>query len=132
MVGLLIVAHDELAKALINTSKMIYGEVENLEAVSFVPGEGLEILKDKILKTTEKMDMKCGCIVLLDVFGGTPMNASIMALGKKEDIDFIHGVNMPMVLEVLAMRESMNVKELADIAVNAGKNGIGSIRLLND
>lgn len=130
MIGILIVAHNEYAKALIDTSKMIYGEVENIEAVSFVHGEGLEILKNKILDKIKTINTSDGCIVLLDVFGGTPMNASVMALGEREDVSFVYGTNISMLLEVLSRRESVGIRELTEIAINAGKESIGSVKNL--
>lgn len=129
MVGILIVAHSELGSALIETSKMIYGDSENLKAISFVHGEGLDILKNRIIDEVNKMEAENGCLVLLDVFGGTPMNASIMALGNRENVEFVYGVNMPMLLEVLSMKDTCNnIKELSDIAVKAGSDNIGRVK----
>lgn len=131
MIGILIVAHDQLGKALIDTSRMIYGDSENLKAVSFVHGEGLDILKNKIIDEVNEMETENGCMVLLDIFAGTPMNASIMALGDREDVEFVYGVNIPMLLEVLSMRDTCDVKELSNIALEAGGKSIGSVSKSN-
>lgn len=128
MKGIIIVAHNELSKSLIDTAQMIYGEAKNIEAISFVNGEGLEILQNKILNSLKNIDTEDGCLVLLDVFGGTPMNASVLALGNRDDVEFVYGVNIPMLLEVLAARENVDIKGLADIALEAGKNNIGTVR----
>jgi mannose/fructose-specific phosphotransferase system component IIA len=43
---------------------------------------------------------------------------------ETERLETVSGVNLPMLVEVLMLRESMSLQELADYAVESGKEGI--------
>ena len=61
--------------------------------------------------------------MLVDLFGGSPANAALRCLVEK-DFECIAGVNLPMLLEVLMLRESMNARDLAAHALQSGCTGI--------
>ena len=44
MVAIIIAAHGESAPALLGSTTMIVGDVDNVHAVTFVPGQGLDDL----------------------------------------------------------------------------------------
>lgn len=129
MIGLVIVTHHELSHALIKVVRMLSGEIENVEAVSLIEGEGLEDLKEKMMNAINKVDQGDGVLVLVDLFGGTTMNASALVAAEREDVEIVSGVNVPMLLSVALEREDVeDVKELAKIALESGKEGIVDVR----
>ena len=129
MIGLVIVTHHELAKALIKVVRMLSGEIENVEPVSLIEGEGLEDLREKMMNAINKVDKGDGVLVLVDLFGGTTMNASALVAAERKDVEIVSGVNVPMLLSVTLEREDVeDVKELATIALESGKEGIVDVR----
>ncbi|MGB4841473.1 MAG: PTS mannose transporter subunit IID, partial [Leptotrichiaceae bacterium] len=42
MINLIIATHGEMSKSILDLSKMVLGEYDNIEAVTFMPGEGTE------------------------------------------------------------------------------------------
>lgn len=63
-----------------------------------------------------------GALVLVDILGGSPANASsYLAL---QGVQVICGVNLPMLLELLIQRENSSQHELAAIALQAAKQGV--------
>ena len=45
---LIIAAHGQMAQEVVNSANMVFGGIENAEAVTFVPGENADDLKQKL------------------------------------------------------------------------------------
>ena len=76
----------------------------------------------QLKSTVKKMDSGNGVIILTDMFGGTPSNISLSLL-QEGKVDVLTGVNLPMLLRILGMREQ-DLAQLALEAKNAGIQGI--------
>jgi len=126
MIGIIVVAHGEMSNGLIETSKMIVGRAENITPVDLVEGEGPESLREKLQKAIESLDSGEGVMILLDLYGGTPSNVSAL-LARELNIEVVSGVNLPMLLEVIMKRKTQSLRELRQVAMNAGREGIRSI-----
>ena len=126
MIGIVVAAHGKMSKGLIGTSKLIVGHAENITSVDLLEGEGPESLREKLQKAIKSLDSGEGVMVLLDLYGGTPSNVSAL-LARELNVEVVSGVNLPMLLEVIMRRKSQTLKELREIAINAGREGIRSI-----
>jgi len=126
MLGIIVATHGEMSRGLIETSRLIVGRAEKIAAVELLEGEGPESLRDKLKKAVESLDSGEGVMVLLDLYGGTPSNVSAL-LARELKIEVVSGVNLPMLLEIIVKRASKNLKELRQVAMYAGKEGIRSI-----
>ena len=126
LIGIIVVAHGEMSNGLIETSKMIVGRAENITSVDLVEGEGPESLREKLQKAIESLDSGEGVMILLDLYGGTPSNVSAL-LARELNIEVVSGVNLPMLLEVIMKRKTQSLRELRQVAMNAGREGIRSI-----
>ena len=128
MIALIIGTHGEFSRELIESSKMIFGEQENISYITFKPGEGPEELTLKYKNELSKLNTKDGVLFLVDLFGGSPFNAaSVMALGD-DKMEVVSGVNLPMLLEVFGSRSFSNLEELVNVAVTVGKESIKSFK----
>ncbi|BES64036.1 PTS sugar transporter subunit IIA [Gottschalkiaceae bacterium SANA] len=125
MIGIIIAGHKEMAVALKAAAEMIYGELDQVEAVSFEHGEGLEEVKAKLQAAEDKLESDDGLLVLLDLFGGTPMNASAMTYGAREDVRLLVGVNLPMIFEAVEKRSTGSLDEIQDTILENAKRAIG-------
>lgn len=129
MIGIVVVSHMHFAEALLEAVRMIYGKPEKVIAVPLLEGEGLEDLKDKVLKAIDSVNDGDGVLVLVDLFGGTTMNVSALIATERRDIEIVAGVNLPMMLHVLFEREdAKGVRDLAEKAIYAGKEGVVDVR----
>ncbi|MGO9147208.1 MAG: PTS sugar transporter subunit IIA [Desulfomonilia bacterium] len=123
MVGIIIVAHGELARAFAETAQMIVGPAEAFKACSFVQGSDVDSLR-KMLKTSIKeVNRGAGVIILTDMFGGTPSNISLSFL-ENGKIEVITGVNLPMVITALTKRSGKDIGELARMLKEGGAKNI--------
>lgn len=121
-------AHGPSPKALLESSRMIIGDLPQVTAVSLMPGDSLKGLIDRLRRSCEEVESGDGVLILLDLFGGTPANAAALLMQQREKTHAVTGVNLPMLVEILLERKTHNkVEILAQTAVTAGKNGIINI-----
>ena len=124
MINLIVATHGKMSEETVNLTKMVLGESEQLDFVTFVPGEGPEDLIEKYNNIISKYDAE-GTLFLVDLFGGSPYNAACRVVAETKNTDVITGVSVPMLLEVLdAREETSDVSELVQVAKNSGINGI--------
>lgn len=115
---------------------MIFAHPEKIFPVSISSlATPVSDLRDDLLKVIDQANEGEGVLVLTDLFGGTPSNLSISALGIRP-IEIIAGVNLPMVLKAVSLREqfpSMSLSELSVLVEEAGKKQISiASRTLED
>lgn len=124
MIGILIVSHRQLGDALIDCVEFILGEKpEALTAISIDLRENAADLRAKIENGIRQVDKKHGVLILTDMFGGTPSNLSYAFL-EEGRIEVISGVNLPIVIKALNLREKKDLSELAEFLENFGKKSI--------
>lgn len=125
MIGVVIAAHGSLSTSLMESTSMILGDMEQVKTVSLVIGDGLEGLIDRVRVAVTEVNTGQGVVIFLDLFGGTPSNASVLITQEMDNVFAVTGVNFPMLAEVFTMRPGVDSpQELVDIAVSAGKNSI--------
>ena len=70
-----------------------------------------------------------GTLILCDLFGGSPFLTSAKLLKENSDhMELVTGVNLGMLLELMANIETASITELKDIALSSGKEGIIDIK----
>lgn len=131
MINILILSHCELTKELIKTAEVIAGKQENLFYIDQdIKNENLVSLQAKISEILDKINTEQGTLVLTDMLGGTPCNASVL-LTKKYNLEVLTGVNLPMILSaVFASRAVNTAKELADKVLTDGQKSIVNAKQL--
>lgn len=130
MIGIVVAAHGPLPEALLESAKMILGDTEQVAPLSLMPDDNLEGLVERMESTVEEVNTGGGVLILLDLFGGTPSNAATLLTQQMEDVHAVSGVNVPMLLETLMARKSINeAAELAESAANSGSQGIVNLAL---
>lgn len=128
MIALIIGAHGKFSKELLKSSELIYGHQNNVECVSFEPGEGLDDLIGKYKGALNNIEKNDGVIFMVDLFGGSPYNAASRVAITHDNMDVISGVNLPMLLEAYTKRESMSVDKLVEYLTSVSKDGIKSLK----
>lgn len=127
MVGIVIVSHGAMANGMLDAARMIVGEQEGMLAVSLEEMEDVEGLIEKIAAAVEKVDTGEGVLVLVDVFGASPFNASARLTLTRDKMDVITGMNLPMLLELAIHRQGSSLDELVKIALEAGSSSIKTL-----
>src|SRR5210317_769286 len=124
MIGIVIVTHCQLGDALIGAAEFIIGSrPESIESVSIDLSENAEKLRGKIDRGIQKVMGQEGVIILTDMFGGTPSNLSYSFL-EEGHIEVLSGVNLPILIQAVNMREKMELDQLAANLEAFGKKSI--------
>ena len=74
MVGIILASHGEFAEGILQSGAMIFGEQENVKAVTLMPSEGPDDVKAKMQEAIASFDNQDEVLFLVDLWGGTPFN----------------------------------------------------------
>lgn len=126
MVGIIIASHGEFANGIMQSGAMIFGEQENVAAVTLMPSEGPDDVKAKMKEAIAAFDDQEEVLFLVDLWGGTPFNqANSLFEEHKDKWAIVAGMNLPMLIEAYASRFSMNTAhEIAAHILVTAKEGV--------
>ena len=127
MFAIIVGTHGRLAEELLSSVEMIFGEVQNTAAVTFLPGEGPADITAKYEAALEKLDTSGGVLFLVDIFGGTPYNAACRIVINNEKYGIVTGASLPMLADMVnaqMMDEGTDIRALMEKAAGAGQKGI--------
>jgi PTS system mannose-specific IIA component len=128
MVKIVIVAHGEFAQELLSCAELISGKQPNLYAVKRGANDSLPQLKERIDSLLKSINDEDGTLILTDMVGGTPCNASA-PMCREFNTEVLAGVNLPMVLSaVFAGKTATSASELADKVLLDGQKSIISVK----
>ncbi len=99
MIGIVIVAHGELAKEWLNTVEHIVGKQAGVQAIVTKPGHDRENKQLEICAAANAVDQGNGVVVVTDLFGATPSNLCLRAC-MPEGRRMMFGANMPMLIKL--------------------------------
>jgi mannose PTS system EIIA component len=124
MVGILVLTHGELGVKFLDTARLIgLTSDEGLVALSIDPTASPDSLRDQVAKAISKINSGSGVLILTDLFGGTPTNVSLSFL-EEGKVEVVTGLNLPMLIKCANAREGYDLKGLAQLAADAGKENI--------
>ncbi|MCZ6812741.1 MAG: PTS sugar transporter subunit IIA [Alphaproteobacteria bacterium] len=123
VVGLVLVTHGAVGVALLEALENIVGGQDNVVSVSIQPDDDVEARRAEILDAIARVGAGGGCILMTDMFGGTPSNLALSAMGE-EAVDVIAGVNLPMLIKFASVRTSAPLADVVTQVQDAGRKYI--------
>ncbi len=126
MVGIILASHGEFAKGILQSGSMIFGEQENVKAVTLMPSEGPDDLRKKLQDAIATFENQDEVLFLVDLWGGTPFNqANALFEEHKDKWAIVAGLNLPMLIEAYGARLSMeSAHEIAANILTSAKEGV--------
>ena len=138
MIGLVLVSHGRLADEFRDAVEHVMGAQNQFETVAIGPEDDIDSRGDEILAAAGRVDTGDGVIICTDMFGGTPSNLAIAAMGAREDggaggaIEVLAGMNLPMLVKLAGIRSRETLPQCALIGQEAGRKYINvASRVLN-
>jgi len=105
-VHVILSSHGLFAQEALNAATMIIGEPRlETSVVSVTEGRSMEECYAELADIFEQIPATDEILILVDIFGGTPSNITSMLLlseGNEERIQAYTGLNLPMLIELLA------------------------------
>ena len=123
MVGVLVISHGKFAEELVNAAKIIVGETEGLEALSFGWHDEVDAAEKQLSEAIERVDNGKGVLVMTDMFGGTPTNLALSVL-EEGKVEIVTGVNLPMLIKCTNLRDETDLHGVAARISEEGRKAI--------
>jgi mannose/fructose/sorbose-specific phosphotransferase system IIA component len=128
MIGIVLISHGNFAEGLLDAAKMITGEVEQIACIGLQPKDDIDQLVERIQEAVNGVDASEGVLLMVDLFGASPFNASgRLVLAQQDKLDLVTGMNLPMLVEILIAREGLSLEEASKMALDAGKSGVSRL-----
>ena len=125
MKGIVITSHGPMAQGILDTSKLFFGDQPQMVACCLNADDNPDEFVEVLQKAVDEVDTGDGVIVFCDMLFGSPCNCMARIIGEdleNDRIKVLTGVNLAMILQILAVREAgdIDVEEL----LKAGNDGI--------
>lgn len=121
--GVVIITHGSLGESLLETCRMITGQISGLTSVTVGSKDDVDMVRGKISKAIEEVRGPDGVILFVDMFGGTPSNIALSYLAGK-DVEVVTGVNLPMLTKLFAFGPEMSLHDAAVLLRDYGREHI--------
>lgn len=121
--SLILMSHGNLASALIESTKMILGDLSDYDIVSMQVDDTFNDVEEKLISVLNKHKDK-NILIMIDIYGGTPFNIASKFYRKNDNICLISGVNLDMVIEYFSSDMHDNTKKLIDELISVSKDSI--------
>ncbi len=119
MIGVVIVAHGGLANEYLAAIEHVVGKQAGILAISIAAECDRAAKQAEICDAANSVDAGDGVIVVVDMFGGSPANLSMMACAETKR-KILYGANLPMLIK-LAKSRNMAVDNAIETSMAAGK-----------
>ncbi len=124
MVGFVLTGHGQFSNGLASAIDMVAGDQEAFKVVPF-EGSQAATYGDDLRQAIVELSETCeGVLVFVDLLGGTPFNQAMMIAQDVENLQIVTGTNLPMLIELLFLRNGATLGDLAEQAVSVGTAGI--------
>ena len=123
MIGVVIVTHGNLAREFRAALEHVVGPQEQIGTICIQPDDDMEERRLAILKAIAAVNLGDGCVLLTDMFGGTPSNLAISVMDDAH-VEVIAGINLPMLVKLARVREECTMEEAIKMAQDAGRKYI--------
>lgn len=116
-----LVSHGELAHGMHTALKMLSGESrEDVLSVGLEDGMGADVFVENVKKCLSVVSEDDEILLFADLVGGSPLtNAAntIAELGLMERTVMIGGMNMPLALSAVLMKDTMETADLVEMLI---------------
>ena len=128
MIGIVLISHGNFAVGLLDAADMITGEAEKIACIGLQPMDDVDQLVDRIQDAVDQVNDGDGVLLMVDLFGASPFNAGgRLFLEKKDHLELVTGMNLPMLVELLVAREGLDLDGASQMVLQAGVSGINRL-----
>lgn len=132
----LLVSHGTLAHGLHRALDMMAGEGrKDILSTSLENGMSTDTYESNVKELIEPITNEDEIIVLADIIGGSPLTIAIKTLSDRGLLDRVvafGGVNFPLALNTVLMKDSMEIKELKKYVINESRMAIDELVLFSE
>ena len=123
MFGIVLVSHGAIGAEMLVAVNEIVGPQAQAKAISIASDQDMDQCRNEILASIKEVNTGDGVVLLTDMFGGTPSNLAISVMPKTQSV-VLAGVNLPALIKLATVRDSMNLLDAVNEAASAGRKYI--------
>lgn len=123
-IGIVIVAHGQLAQEYRAAVEHVVGTQSNIVAVSIAAEYDRNGKETEIRRAAESVDFGRGVVIATDLFGSSPSNLALRAC-TSSDRKIVYGMNLPLLIK-LSQSKKLSLSVAVDLALTAGRKYIDS------
>ena len=127
MISVFIISHGAFGRELLKTAESIVGKQESVFTLELAQEDSLDTLKASIKELLDDLPGSDGALILSDMLGGTPCNASLV-FSQEYNIEIASGLNLYMLISALVNRKMMPLAQLVEKVINDGKKNIANVK----
>jgi len=129
-VGVLIVAHDQLGRVLLDTAVGTLGHCPlPVEVLAVTRDMDPDLLVAQGREMLARLNLGAGVLVLTDMYGSTPGNIACR-LQESDDVQVVSGLNLPMLFRVFNY-PTLDLQGLTEKALSGGSAGVLHCNLMS-
>ena len=121
-IGIVIVAHGQLAHEYRAAVEHVVGPQPNIVAVSIAAECDRNNKELEICEAVDSVDNGRGVVIATDLFGSSPSNLSLKACATKNR-KIVYGMNLPLLVK-LSQSKNLSLSSAVDLALSAGRKYI--------
>ncbi|MEZ5652634.1 MAG: PTS sugar transporter subunit IIA [Burkholderiaceae bacterium] len=127
MIGVLVVAHEPLATALLHCTRHVHGRLmPQVAALDVVPDEDPVLAYESARTLVDRINDGSGVLVLTDIAGATPSRIAVQ-LAEPRRVVVVAGTNLPLLLRAMNYRRGRDLDTLVDMLLPAARDAIESM-----
>ncbi len=118
----IIVTHGDLGRELLATAGLIVGNISDCYYIS-----GSNLTNEKVIEEIIKLagrEGEGGVVMFVDHFGGSCCTVCISAMRGRDKATIISGANLPLILDFINKRESMEYHEMIEHLIQRGRESV--------
>ena len=131
-----LVSHGMLAPGLHSALDMLAGEGrEDILSASLENGMSSEVYAENLRKKLEAVTPENEIILLGDLVGGSPLTTATNIIAEKDLLKqtvIIGGMNLPIALSAVLMKDGMELRELADMLIPEAREEIKEFQVTSE
>lgn len=134
MINVMLATHGPLAEGLLESARMVYGELPHVFPVTLSDTKGINAFREEFATVLQRAAQDAdGVLVLCDLQSGTPWNVACHHAFDSETtppMAVLGGVNFPMLLLSDDLQALADVEQAAAQLLEQGKEAVVRARLV--
>lgn len=122
MVGVILVSENREAHEMLKTTRRLLGRTRGITSLILKPGQSVYQMRQQVRKAITKVHSR-RILLLTDFFGSTQCNVC-RSFVKKGSVELLTGFNLPMLVKLGAVHETLGLKELVPFIEKYGRDHI--------
>lgn len=124
MIGIIIMTYGNLGQEFKSCVEHVLGFPQPyIDVLSLNKEDSMADKHQSLVDMVARLDQGKGVIILTDMFGGIPSDLAIFLLDL-DNVEVLAGINLPMLIKLIKIRETKNLQEAVKESQEAGRHYI--------